>query len=1611
MARWLSALLALVFVCGQFGIAPPAAMAAHGANLEGWQYVYQGTANDISGGGGPLSIDAASSPNAFLVLNGEQASSANKSHFGKTAMTDYTVEYDMVVTRAQSPDGQAGTMRWAIISYNDEHLGMESVHLYGTPSRTILNKEYVAGADFGQLGSAAGPTFMDGQLYHFKIQKAGATLNVTMNGSKIIDNATLPAHLGTNGTLSQDMTASGYVGFQLDHLQAAIANVKVTNDTSGYSETFFSGNISTVGRYGAGLEGWQYVYQGAAGDLAQTGGSGPLTVSALNSENAFLVLNGEGAEDANKTRFGKSDMDSYTVEYDWKAAQVGTAGSANWALISYNDYHLGIESMQVEGKSAQTTIAKEYVAGADYGAYGTATGPAMLDGKLYHVVIRKAKGTVNVTINGRKAMDNIALPTQLGTNGTLSQNMTGSGYVGFQFSHLNGTLANVKVTNEKTGYTQTFFAGNVNASGYGANIEGWQYIGSSNADISQEAGSGALIVDAAGSSNAFLVLNGEQSASGNRTNFGKANMTNYTVEYDAVISRIYQDGGGSGSLRWAIVSYSDTHLGTEAIQLKTSASQTIIDKEYVAGADFGQYGSTSGASLADGQKHHIQLKKAGSTLNVTVDGTPLASNVTLPTHLGTNGTLSQDMTGSSYVGLQLDHLQAKIGNVKVTNDTTGYTETFFKTDVLSSSGSTLEGWKYTYQGTSGDIAQQGGSGPLSISAYDSDNDFLILNADAADSGNKALFPKAGMTNYTVEYDLKVTRMRSAGSFRWAIISYSDTHLGLEGMHVLGVPTATVINKEYVAGADFGQYGGTAAAASFTDGKPYHFVMKKNGASFSATMNGVKIFDNVSLPAKLGTNGTNSQDMRASGYVGFQLDHMDGVLSNVKVTNDTTGVSQTYFADTLTPATTYYVSASGSDSNDGRSPATPFKTAAPINAITLRPGDSVLFKRGDTFTNLHLQAKGSGKKTKGDWITLGAYGTGSNPLFQDGGTAEAAISLSGGETYGGYKIQNIDVDHYMLGFSAKKVGSAVFDGLQIANCSFTNITTNAAFQDPANLPEGAPLAWGMWLRLVRNVDVSNVTTNNTDSPAQIIGNLVTIDGFNADGSKIQGLMLYSSDSNADLNKIDGKILLKNSKFLHTGKVGAPFGTTGVLIENTRDTILKNIEVAYTANDGQSFDSVAIDWEEANLNCIIDGAYVHDNDGPFLLAMEHPDSLGFSKGNIVKNSVSINNGKRDITAEATFIAQSSYNNADQKIAVQNTIDIGMPGSVPYTLERVKASSLPTSRFNTVGYTSGTAAVGEFFDEDGLGSFVNTSGASVSNSHLTLASGSQIRTAYSGAGYIVNTYLKGAAGLVFLSPDSNNGYEWTFSSGQLSAYKRVSGTLTKLKDVSVSGFDPASWFRVRVETGGGVIRTYLNERLVDTLNDSTFTSGAVGFRASGAAQADNLLVYKYESNARPATDVSIANAAPGGTLTFAGTGWHAAEQNWTAGPGIASYRYEPFGVGYAEIGGANAYIQRNSVSVNVSGGYNKVNVLLYNATTSPLLTVEFSTDGGATWNSKTVNVRAKSSETDYPFSLMNPPWKNYVVDMSAVPAWSGTINGLRIKSGATEGSFSVSQVVISK
>ena len=85
------------------------------------------------------------------------------------------------------------------------------------------------------------------------------------------------------------------------------------------------------------------------------------------------------------------------------------------------------------------------------------------------------------------------------------------------------------------------------------------------------------------------------------------------------------------------------------------------------------------------------------------------------------------------------------------------------------------------------------------------------------------------------------------------------------------------------------------------------------------------------------------------------------------------------------------SPTGNDANAGTSTSTPWQTIAKFNSVfaSRSPGDSLLFKRGDTFYgSITISRSGS----SGSPITIGAYGTGANPVITGFTTVSAWTNL-------------------------------------------------------------------------------------------------------------------------------------------------------------------------------------------------------------------------------------------------------------------------------------------------------------------------------------------------------------------------------------------------------------------------------------------------------------------------------------------------------------------------------------------------------------------------------------------------------------------------------------------
>jgi len=91
-------------------------------------------------------------------------------------------------------------------------------------------------------------------------------------------------------------------------------------------------------------------------------------------------------------------------------------------------------------------------------------------------------------------------------------------------------------------------------------------------------------------------------------------------------------------------------------------------------------------------------------------------------------------------------------------------------------------------------------------------------------------------------------------------------------------------------------------------------------------------------------------------------------------------------------TNYYISASGSDSANGLTTSTAWATLAKVNSASFIAGDSILFRRGDSWTGQLTYLKGG---ISGNPIVYGAYGVGAKPIISGFQTLTGWTNVGGG----------------------------------------------------------------------------------------------------------------------------------------------------------------------------------------------------------------------------------------------------------------------------------------------------------------------------------------------------------------------------------------------------------------------------------------------------------------------------------------------------------------------------------------------------------------------------------------------------------------------------------------
>lgn len=719
-ARLLAVLGSLALMAGLVVPFHASAATAFGDLYEGWKHI----SKDAPAGSAPsefvsyneetgtftfTTVESGSQEMLFLNReygDGQDSSADNIAKFGKSAMSDFVVEYDVELT-AVSPSG--GMIEFAFMNerpneQSDEDLAMGSISAGNTDAHTLLWSrgsywrnnnwvnipgQYGAGDLAGYYGKAVAGT----GKHHMKVTKSGWNLTIAIDDeapvSYVIDE-------------SLGLPSSGYMGFYAKGADAVISNVQVTNSTSGETDAFFAPPAppaQTADQY----EGWSHLSKdaAAAGDYVsyneETGAFSFNTKDSGSQEMLFLnrdVGDGKDSSAENIEKFNKSEMKDFVVEYDVELTETGAGGG--WIEFAFmNERYNNVDDFLAASISGGNTdvhtlfwnrgaywIDNKWInlEGGGYGDLGGYYNTAIAGTGLHHMKIEKEGWTLTMTLDGGAPVS-VELPSDLG--------LPESGYMGFFAKGANGTISNVKITNSTTGETGIFFGdgeSDVQPGKTAVDLEGWTgFCNEQTEAVShyyQRDGEGALFFDGMYCGGDFLYLNSPYGTSAdaldNAAKFGADAMGNFTVDFDFSLRDM--DSAAGGALNFAFGAESEINPGLASTVLQMNGSSTAFKYEYFNLGNYGLLPNTHPENVLVGNDtHHVTITKSGRNVNITIDGYTAWENYTLPeTITANNGVEDHPAPDSGYMAFWFRNAKGYIANVVVTNDTTGESKTFFE---------------------------------------------------------------------------------------------------------------------------------------------------------------------------------------------------------------------------------------------------------------------------------------------------------------------------------------------------------------------------------------------------------------------------------------------------------------------------------------------------------------------------------------------------------------------------------------------------------------------------------------------------------------------------------------------------------------------------------------------------------------------------------------------------------------------------------------------------------------------------------------------------------------------------------------------------------------------
>lgn len=323
---------------------------------------------------------------------------------------------------------------------------------------------------------------------------------------------------------------------------------------------------------------------------------------------------------------------------------------------------------------------------------------------------------------------------------------------------------------------------------------------------------------------------------------------------------------------------------------------------------------------------------------------------------------------------------------------------------------------------------------------------------------------------------------------------------------------------------------------------------------------------------------------------------------------------------------YYVSNGGDDTNDGLSPLSPFATIDKVNSLTLVEGDTIKFRKGDTFTGkLIIEDNGSLYKA----ITFTSYSTGLNPIITTTDPDNCVvlsncsyitlmdIDVSASvDTYGGIKLEGT---------------AAVTENMKGIKLIDVNVY---GFRRHGLYAESTSLVYGLHDLLVLRGEYHNngtgiyiIPPNEVSDPARTHNNI-----------QIRYVKAYMNEgdftrttNHSGSGIVIGGALNSSIEYCEAFGNGGKNGNTiggggfGIWLYECTDSHIRYCESHHNRNGVNNGDGGGFDLDGGCQNCVIEACYSHHNDGAGYGMFQYQDAGPFFN-NHIRYNISVNDARK-------------------------------------------------------------------------------------------------------------------------------------------------------------------------------------------------------------------------------------------------------------------------------------------------------------------------------------------------------------------------------------------------